>query len=120
VILVVVGSMSRHPFGSARLSYLLPVGMLVAIAGILIWIYPDTTFRDDLLSSLAMVFLFQAIGLIWILFKKGESEKSKFTLSVLPALIGGLVMLAMVAAPAFTRNPSSIEMRSRSPSRRRR
>ncbi len=103
VILVAVGTLSRKPFGTDLLAYLLPVGVLLAIAGIFIMIYPDATFRDDLLSSLAMVFLFQAIGLAWVCSKK--SENSRFTMSILPAIIGGLVILTMVAAPAFTSNP---------------
>lgn len=104
VVLVTVGFITRQPFGTDLLSYLLPVCILVLISGVFIMIYPDTTFRSDLLGSLGAICLFQAVGLIWISVKKSESGKSRLTLSVLPAVFGGLVILTMLAVPVFTSN----------------
>lgn len=103
--LIVQGILSRLAVGTALLAYLLPLAVLSAIGGICIAVYPDPGFRSDLLGFMALILIFQALGLIWItLTRSNESGCSNFLRAVLPALIGGIMILGMLSVPVFMSN----------------
>lgn len=104
VVLVIQGMLSRQTVGAALLAYLLPAGIPAAVCGTCIAIHPDSSFRDDLLNSLALVLLFQAIGVLWILFPRGDRGKSPLVRAIVPAIIGGLIVLSLIAVPVFRSN----------------
>lgn len=104
VLLVARGLVSRLAIGSALLAYLLPAAILIAVAAICQLVYPDRGFREDLLSYLPLVLIFYVIGLIWSALSKDETHQAGFIRAVLPATLGGIIILGFVAVPVFSSN----------------
>lgn len=53
-------------------------------------------------SFLALMLVFQVLGLIWMaMSRRNESSRDRFFRAVLPAVIGGLTILGMIAVPVF-------------------
>ncbi|MEX1114837.1 MAG: hypothetical protein WEB53_06280 [Akkermansiaceae bacterium] len=104
VLLIARGLISRLAIGSAMLAYLLPATILLAVAGICQLVYPDRGFREDLFSYLPLVLIFYIIGLIWSSLSKDETDQAGFIRAVLPAALGGLIILGFVAVPVFSSN----------------
>jgi hypothetical protein len=90
----------RSPWRAA-FGFLLPACLLALVAGICLLIYPNSLFREDLLTYLPMVVLFYVFGLLWARVGEGGGAGQSFTRATLPAIIGGLVVLCFVAAPVF-------------------
>lgn len=102
LVLVAVGLKSGLSVGRAAIAYLLPVVVLALVAGICLLIYPDNLLREELLTYLPVVLLFYGLGLLWMRFGKEEtSETPSSARAVIPAVVGGLVILGAVAGPVF-------------------
>lgn len=104
VVLILRGVMSGASLGAPLLAYLLPAAVLTAVVGICQLVYPDQGFREDLLSYLPLVLPFYLIGLAWAAVAKEETRKAPLIRAVIPALLGGLIILGMVAVPVFNSN----------------
>jgi hypothetical protein len=102
--LVGYGIANRSPIALAARAYVLPVALLVFIASICQLIYPDRSFRSDLLIFLPVVIIFYALGCLWMAFARDKEVNSAFARSVIPAVVGGLVILGFVAVPVFASN----------------
>lgn len=102
--LVGYGIANRSPFALAARAYVLPVALLVFIASICQLIYPDRSFRSDLFIFLPVVIIFYALGCLWMAFARDKEVNSAFARSVIPAVVGGLVILGFVAVPVFASN----------------
>ena len=88
--------------GRAAIAYLLPVAVLAVIGGICLLIYPDNLLREELLTYLPVVLLFYGLGVLWMKLRKEEaSETPAVARAVIPAVVGGLVILGSVAVPVF-------------------
>jgi hypothetical protein len=102
LVLVGVGLKSGLPVGRAAFAYLLPVAVLAVIGGICLLIYPDNLLREELFTYLPVVLLFYGLGLLWMKFGKEEASETPSTArAVIPAVVGGLVILGSVAVPVF-------------------
>jgi len=53
---------------------------------------------------MALVLAFYVLGFLWMLIDPGSSANTAFIRVVLPAMIGGLVVLGLVAVPVFSSN----------------
>ncbi|MEI8386614.1 MAG: hypothetical protein WCG76_03350 [Verrucomicrobiota bacterium] len=100
--ILVRGARVKESLGSALLAYLLPVGVISGVGGLCLAIYPDAGFRDEMLGYLPVVLVFYVFGGVWLQVREGSAYS--FGRAVLPPLIGGLIILAFVAAPAFASN----------------
>lgn len=100
VLLAAYGIAKRLPLGAAALAYALPAAVLATIAGICLWVYPDNLLREELFTYLPVVLLFYVLGLVWLLLRK-TSPAPVFACAVIPAVVGGLVILGFVAVPVF-------------------
>lgn len=104
-VLLVRGLLAGQPVGTALFAYLLPVAILLAISGVFIAIYPDAEFRSDLIGYLTLMLVFQTLGLIWMATsRKTDSSSTRFLRAVLPAVIGGITIIGMIAVPVFKSN----------------
>jgi len=104
ILLLADSLVSRLKSATALLAYLLPVALLVLIAGICIAIYPDPGFRSDLFGYMALVLVFYVLGFLWMMLGRGSAGNTAFLRLVLPAMIGGVIVLGLVAVPVFTSN----------------
>lgn len=101
VLLIVRGLISRLSIATALMAYLLPAASLMAVVGICLAIYPDRGFRSDLFGFMPLVLIFYILGFLWMTFAPKESQKTTFLRAVLPAVIGGAIILGLVAVPVF-------------------
>jgi hypothetical protein len=76
--------------------------VITGAAALCLAVYPDAGFRDELVGYLPVVLVFYVFGFVWIWVKK--QEDNPFARAVLPPIIGGLMILAFVAVPAFSSN----------------
>ena len=104
VTLVAYGILKRLPIGPAAFAYVLPVALLALLSGVCLLIYPDALLREELLTYLPMVFVFYVFGLLWIKLRKEETDSAPISRTLVPAVIGGLVILGFVAVPVFASN----------------
>ncbi|MEO8614107.1 MAG: hypothetical protein ABI600_03120 [Luteolibacter sp.] len=104
VLLVLRGLLSRLSISTALAAYLLPAAALMAIVGICLAIYPDPGFRSDLFGFLPLVLIFHILGFLWMTFAKSGTANTAFLRSVLPAIVGGAIILGLVAVPVFSSN----------------
>jgi hypothetical protein len=104
ISLIGYGIVSRSPFALAARAFVLPVALLVFIASICQLIYPDRAFRSDLFIFLPVVIIFYALGCLWMSLAKDKDVNAAFVRSVIPAVVGGLVILGFVAVPVFASN----------------
>lgn len=93
-----------NSFALAMRAYLLPVALLAGIAWVCQWIYPDKSFREDLFTYLPVVIIFYGFGCLWMQSRKDKESAPAFARSVIPPLVGGLVILGFVAIPVFASN----------------
>lgn len=100
--ILVRGAQVKGPLGLALLAYLLPVGVISGAIGACLAIYPDAGFRDEMIGFLPVVLVFYVFGSFWLQVRAGSADL--FGRAVLPPIIGGLIILAFVAVPAFTSN----------------
>ncbi len=104
VAMIAHGLISRLKLGRALAAYLLPAVLLAVFAGICQLIYPDAGFREDLFSYLPLILVFYFLGLLWSSLAKSGTEQTTFIRSVMPAMVGGIVILGLVAVPVFRSN----------------
>jgi hypothetical protein len=104
VTLVAYGIIKRLPLGPAAFAFVLPVAMLALLSGVCLLIYPDSFLREELFTYLPMVFVFYVFGLLWIKFRKEEAESIPMSRTLVPAVVGGLMILGFVAVPVFASN----------------
>ncbi len=104
VLMIVHGLVARIPSATALMAYLLPVALLAGVSGVLTAIYPDSGFRSDLFGYMALVLIFYILGFLWMTIARGGGGNTVFLRLVLPAIIGGLVVVGLLAVPAFTSN----------------
>jgi hypothetical protein len=101
LVLVGYGLKSGLSIGGAATAYLLPVGVLAAIAGVCLLVYPDYSMREELLTYLPIVLMFYALSLLWIWARRGAADSDSFARAVIPSLLGGAVVLGFVTVPVF-------------------
>ena len=99
LVLLGYGLSARLPLGRAASAYALPAGLLAGIAWLCLLIYPDQTFREDLMTYLPLVLMFYGIALLWIRSRRGGADT--FARAVIPATVGGFVILGFVTVPVF-------------------
>lgn len=104
VLLIARGLLSRVSFGTALMAYLLPAALLSAIAGICVAVYPDQGFSSDLLGYMPLALIFYVFGFLWMSFVKSGSGNTAFLRSVIPATVGGVSILGLIAVPVFKSN----------------
>lgn len=104
VLILVHSLMGRIASATALAAYLLPVALLTMVAGICLAIYPDPGFRTDLFGYMALVLFFYILGFLWMTLAPGGKGNTNSLRLLLPAMVGGLVVLALVAVPVFTSN----------------
>ena len=102
--LIGYGMAKRSSFGLAARAYLLPVAVIALAASICQLVYPDRSFRGDLLVFLPVVIVFYICGCVWMALGKDKTNQPAFARAVIPAIIGGLVILGFVAVPVFRSN----------------
>jgi hypothetical protein len=96
--------MSGSSFAMAARAFVLPVALIALVASVCQLIYPDRSFRADLFIFLPVVIIFYLFGCLWMALAKDREEKSSFARAVIPAVVGGLVILGFVAVPVFASN----------------
>ncbi len=104
VLLVLRGLLSRMSISTALAAYLLPAAAFMAIVGIFLAIYPDPGFRTDLFGFMPLILIFYICGFLWMTFAKSGTPNTAFLRSVLPAIVGGVIILGLVAVPVFRSN----------------
>lgn len=104
VLLVLRGLLSRLSIGTALAAYLLPAAALMAFVGVCLAFYPNAGFQSDLFGFIPLVTIFYILGFLWMKFTKTSTTNAAFLRSVLPAIIGGAIILGLVAVPVFSSN----------------
>lgn len=100
-VLVVYGLVKRLPVATAAFAYALPGAILALISGVCLLVYPDSLLREELLTYLPVVFVFYVLGLVWIRMRGEARDSPVMARAVIPALLGGMVILGLVAVPVF-------------------
>ncbi len=80
----------------------LPVLLVVVMAGLCLLVYPDPAFREELTGYLPVSVVFYVLGLGWAYLRRDAAHA--LTRAILPPAAGGLLILAFVAIPAFGSN----------------
>jgi hypothetical protein len=96
------GVVLRESPVTALLAYLLPMGIIVVLGGVCLAIYPDALFREEMMGYLPVLLVFYLFGYLWLRAREGISHA--FARAVLPPVLGGLMILGLVAVPTFTGN----------------
>ena len=99
-LMAVIGLLKKTPLAMPLIAYALPALVLAAVAGICIAVYPDAGFRSDLITYLPGVWVFYLFSVVWMTLRSRDA--GAFQQAVIPALVGGLVVLGFVALPAFS------------------
>jgi hypothetical protein len=99
VLMVIRGLLTKASLAKPLLAYVLPMVLLAGIAGICLAVYPDAGLRGDLFTYLPVVLVFYCFGCLWMAL--GGMDGGAFLRAVMPALIGGIIILGFVAVPAF-------------------
>ncbi len=102
VILVVSGLRRKIEIVTSLVAYLLPMAVVVGLAMIFLMIYPNSGFREDLFSYISVSVVFYLTSMVWVsLDRKSEPDLTKASAA---PLMGGVILLALVAVPVFTSN----------------
>ena len=101
LLLIGFGLVRGRGIAKAAMAYLVPVLVLAAITGICLLIYPDRSLREELLTSLPVVWVFYVLAVLWMKTRGASADDSQFARAVIPGVLGGAVVLAFVAVPAF-------------------
>lgn len=104
VALLIRAFTSGQKPGAAFIAYLAPAVVLAILCGIFLAIYPEPSFRGELLELMPLTLVFYLLGLAWVGFTKSKSGKDSFLRSVIPPTVGGGIVAVMVAFPVFTGN----------------
>jgi hypothetical protein len=83
-------------------AYVLPVALVVVLAGLCLLVYPNPAFREELTGYLPVCVVFYVLGLGWAYLRRDEAHA--LARVILPPAAGGLLVLAFVAIPAFGSN----------------
>lgn len=102
--LILRGLISRLAIGKALFAYLLPAAVVMVLIGICQLVFPDLGFREELFGYLPLVLAFYLIGLMWASLLAKGSEQTTFLRSVLPGIVGGALIVGLVAVPVFRSN----------------
>jgi hypothetical protein len=102
--LIIRGLISRRAVAQPLFAYLLPAALVTALVGICQLIFPDLGFREELFGFLPLVLAFYLIGLVWASLLAKGSGQGTFIRSVLPAILGGTLIVGLVAVPVFGSN----------------
>jgi hypothetical protein len=95
---------NRSSLALAARAYVLPMAIISLIALVCERIYPDGSFRADLMIFLPVVLIFYIFACLWMALTKDKTENSAFAQSLIPTIGGGLMILGFVAVPVFTSN----------------
>lgn len=101
LVLVGYGLVKRLPVATAAFAYALPGAVLALVSGVCLLVYPDSLLREELFTYLPVVFVFYVLGLVWIRMRGETRDSPVMARAVIPALLGGLVILGLVAVPVF-------------------
>lgn len=102
-VFILLAGLKKIPLLSSALSaYVLPVLVLGGIILACLLVYPDPGLRESLLGYIPVVVVFYAAGWGWALLRKGF--KGEWVRLVLPPVLGGVMLILMVAIPVFTSN----------------
>jgi hypothetical protein len=104
VLLIVRALQLRAKPVPALAAYLLPLCLVAVIGAICVAVYPDWSFRGDLFDFMPLTLVFYLLGLAWASFSKEEHAANNFKRTVLPPLLGGCLIVGMIAVPVFTSN----------------
>ena len=104
VILIARALQLRLKPGAALAAYLLPLVLVAAISGICIAVYPDWSFRSDLFEFMPLTLIFCMVGLAWAWFSKDERLGNSLMRAILPPMLGGSLIVGMIAVPVFSSN----------------
>jgi len=102
VVLVAKALIAKIPPLTSLVAYILPLAVMMLLAMTFIWVYPNSGFREDLLSYIPVAVVFYVMSWIWISVSK-QGEPGLLRASA-PPLLGGIIILALVAVPVFTSN----------------
>lgn len=93
---------AKIPPLTSLLAYILPIAVMMLLALVFVWIYPNSGFREDLLSYIPVSVVFYVMSWMWISLRK-QAEPCLLRATA-PPLFGGIIILALVAVPVFTSN----------------
>ena len=93
---------AKIPPLTSLIAYILPLAVMMLLAMAFIWIYPNTGFREDLLSYIPVSVVFYIMSWMWISLSK--LDEPGLLRATTPPLFGGVIILALVAVPVFTSN----------------
>lgn len=102
VVLIITALRKKIALKASMVAYLLPVGIMLALALACVWIYPNSGFREDLLSYMPVTVVFYVMSWIWI--SIGKNKQPDLIKASTPPLFGGIMILALVAVPVFRSN----------------
>lgn len=83
-------------------AYLLPMLLLILVAGACLAVYPEMSFREEILSYSPSLLAFYVFGLVWVRLR--SNHPGSHLRAMLPPVFGGIIMLSFVAFPVFTSN----------------
>lgn len=104
VLLVITALIKKAPLQPSLLGYIVPVAVMAALALACLWIYPNSGFREELMSYMPVAVVFYLLSLLWVTLRKPTETKGDLLRTVVPPLFGGIMILALVAVPVFTSN----------------
>jgi hypothetical protein len=104
VVLIVTAVIKKIPLQPSLLGYIVPVAVMAVLAMACLWIYPNSGFREELLSYMPVAVVFYVLSLLWVMLRKQGESKGDVLRTVVPPLFGGIMILALVAIPVFTSN----------------
>jgi hypothetical protein len=104
VILVVTALLGKIPLQPSLLGFILPVAVIAAMAMVCLWIYPDLGFRAELMSYMPVTVVFYVLSVLWLTLRKHGEARGDLVRTAAPPMLGGIMILTLVAIPVFTSN----------------
>jgi hypothetical protein len=104
LVLIATALLKKAPMRSALIAYIGPVAIMVALAAVCFTIYPNSGFREELMSYMAAVVIFFVLGLLWVRLQKPNDARGVILRNLVPPVFGSVIILSMVAIPVFASN----------------
>jgi hypothetical protein len=103
--LIVVALLKKIPMQASLIGYVAPVAVMAVLALICLGIYPNAGFREDLLGYMPVAVVFYLISWLWVRFSgQAESKEGDALRTLVPPLVGGVMILVLVVVPVFMSN----------------
>jgi hypothetical protein len=104
IVLILTALLKRITPMPSLTAYVVPVAFMTILAMACLWVYPDAGFRIEFMSFMPLIIVFYLLSMIWVSLRKNSQSAGDSFRTLVPTVLGGTMLLAMVAIPVFSSN----------------